>query len=203
MAHLTAILSVPREKDYATIAAMPIYAYAILVAGWLLWLTPFFRARQSEKPAKQVDRRARWGILLVAIAYCLLWQGRFWERSPRRWQVALAIVFFVLASLLSWTGARALGRQWRIDAGLSADHELITSGPYRFVRHPIYTSMLGVLLGTGTLITPWWLLLPSLLLFIIGTEIRVRIEDNLLASQFGDRFAEYQKRVPAYIPFPK
>jgi protein-S-isoprenylcysteine O-methyltransferase Ste14 len=60
------------------------------------------------------------------------------------------------------------------------------------------------LLGQGRfLIAPWWLLLPSLLLFIIGTEIRVRIEDNLLASQFGDRFAEYQKRVPAYIPFPK
>ncbi len=182
---------------------MPTYAYVILVLGWLIWLTPFLRAKQSEKPAKQVDRRARWGILLVAVAYTLLWQGRFWERSPRPRQVMLSIVFFVLASLLSWTGARALGRQWRIDAGLSADHELITSGPYRFVRHPIYTSLLCVLLGTGVLITPWWLLLPSLLLFIIGTEIRVRIEDHLLASQFGERFAEYQKRVPAYIPFPK
>ena len=70
------------------------------------------------------------------------------------------MVFFFLATLLSWTGARALGRQWRIDAGLSADHQLITSGPYRFVRHPIYTSMLSILLGTGFLITPWWLLLP-------------------------------------------
>jgi protein-S-isoprenylcysteine O-methyltransferase Ste14 len=182
---------------------MPKYAYAILVAGWLIWLTPFLRAKQSEKPAKQVDRRARWGILLVAVSYTLLWQGRFWERSPRAWQGALSIVLFVLASLLSWTGARALGRQWRIDAGLSADHELVTSGPYRLVRHPIYTSLLCILLGTGFLITPWWLLLAALLLFIIGTEIRVRIEDHLLASQFGDRFAEYQKRVPAYIPFPK
>jgi protein-S-isoprenylcysteine O-methyltransferase Ste14 len=182
---------------------MPGYAYAILVVGWFIWLTPFLRAKQSEKPAKQVDRRARWGILLVAIAYSLLLQGHFWERSTQPWQSALSIVLFVLASLLSWTGTRALGRQWRIDAGLSDDHELVTSGPYRFVRHPIYTSLLCVLLGTGVLITPWWLLLPSLLPFIIGTEIRVRIEDNLLASQFGERFAEYQKRVPAYIPFPK
>ncbi len=133
---------------------MPTYAYLILVLGWVLWLTPFFRARQAEKPAKQVDRRARWGILLVAIAYTLLWQGHFWERSPQPWQVALSIVLFVLASLLSWTGARALGRQWRIDAGLSADHELVMSGPYRFVRHPIYTSLLCILLGTGFLITP-------------------------------------------------
>jgi len=182
---------------------MPAYAYGILAVGWLIWLTPFFRAKQAEKPAKQVDRRARWGILLVGISFCLLWQGRFWERSPRPWQTALSILFFATGSLLSWTGASALGRQWRIDAGLSADHELITSGPYRFVRHPIYTSMLGVILGTGSLITPWWLLLPSLLLFVIGTEIRVRIEDHLLASQFGDRFLEYQRRVPAYIPFLK
>ena len=75
--------------------------------------------------------------------------------------------------------------------------------PYRVLRHPIYTSMLCVLFGTGVLITPWWLLLPSLLLFVIGTEIRVRIEDNLLASQFGEQFAEYRQRVPAYIPFLK
>jgi protein-S-isoprenylcysteine O-methyltransferase Ste14 len=182
---------------------MPTYAYAILVAGWFLWLAPFLRAKQSEKPPKQVDRRARWGILLVAIAYSLLWQGHFWERSTQPWQVSLSVVLFVLASLLSWTGSRALGRQWRIDAGLSADHELVMSGPYRLVRHPIYTSLLCVLLGTGFLITPWRLLLPAIFLFVIGTEIRVRVEDNLLASQFGERFTEYKKRVPAYIPFPK
>jgi len=63
--------------------------------------------------------------------------------------------------------------------------------------------MLCILLATGFLITPWWLLLPSLLLFIIGAEIRVRIEDNLLASHFGERFIEYQCRIPAYIPFLK
>src|SRR5258708_15307776 len=100
---------------------MPAYAYAPLVLGWLIWLTPFFRARQTEKPAKQVDRRARWGILLVAIAYCLLGQGRFWERSPRPWQGRLSILFFALSSLLSCTGARALRRQWRSHAGLHHD----------------------------------------------------------------------------------
>jgi nicotinamide riboside transporter PnuC len=86
---------------------MPKYAYAILVAGWLIWLTPFLRAKQSEKPAKQVDRRARWGILLVAIAYTLLLQGHFWERSLRPWQAAVSTVLFIVASLLSWTGARS------------------------------------------------------------------------------------------------
>jgi protein-S-isoprenylcysteine O-methyltransferase Ste14 len=61
--------------------------------------------------------------------------------------------------------------------------------------------MLCILLGTGTLITPWWLFLASLLVFLAGTEIRVRIEDRLLASHFGERFQEYKSSVSAYIPF--
>jgi len=59
------------------------------------------------------------------------------------------------------------------------------------------------LLGTGFLITPWWLLLASLLFFMIGTAIRVRLEDHLLASHFGEPFVEYQQPVPAYIPLLK
>jgi protein-S-isoprenylcysteine O-methyltransferase Ste14 len=86
---------------------------------------------------------------------------------------------------------------------LNPDHELVTSGPYKLVRHPIYTSMLFLLAGTGFMITPLPMLLLSTAVFMFGTEIRVRIEDRLLASRFGDRFQEYQHRVPAYIPFVK
>src|SRR5260370_7279837 len=116
---------------------MPAYAYVILVAGWLIWLTPFLRAKQSEKPAKQLDRRARWGILLVAVAYSFLWQSHFWERSPRLWQIALSIVLFVLAGLLSWTGARALGPHSPIDPVLTPPHQPFTSVPSTSVHHPL------------------------------------------------------------------
>jgi protein-S-isoprenylcysteine O-methyltransferase Ste14 len=163
-------------------------------------MTPFLLAKRNSQP-RELDRRARWGILLVAIAYSILGQNKFWERSVPGWRIALSIIFFLLAGLLSWTGVRALGRQWRIDAGLSSDHELVMSGPYRLVRHPIYTSMLCILGGTGFLITPLPFLLLSVLVFAIGTEIRVRIEDRLLVSRFGDRFRDYQRNVPAYIPF--
>jgi protein-S-isoprenylcysteine O-methyltransferase Ste14 len=87
-----------------------------------------------------------------------------------------------------------------VEAGLNADHELVTWGPYRLVRHPIYTSMLLLLLATGSLVTPWPLLLASLVSFLIGTEIRVRVEDRLLAERFGEQFQQYQRRVAAYIP---
>jgi protein-S-isoprenylcysteine O-methyltransferase Ste14 len=183
------------------VAGMTATVYAIFAAGWLLWLTPFLLAKRNSTSPEKLDRRARWGIVLVVIAFSMLWQNRFWERPLSAWRAVFSIVCLLLAALLSWTGARALGRQWRLDAGLSPDHQLITSGPYRVVRHPIYTSMLCLFTATGCLFTPIPVLLLSLVVFISGTEIRVRIEDKLLASRFGERFQEYQRRVPAYIPF--
>lgn len=180
---------------------MPVYAYVLVAAGFFLWFAPFVLARRGSHRPEKLDRRARWGIALEGSAYAVLWQGNFWTRSPERWQVALSAVFFAIAIALSWTGVRSLGRQWRIDAGLSADHELVQSGPYRVVRHPIYTSMLCALLGTGLIIARWPLLLLAMVLFFIGTEIRVRIEDALLASRFGDQFRNFQHSVSAYIPF--
>ena len=180
---------------------MNIYGYVILAAGWLLWFGPFVLLNPGFGKAQKIDPRARWGIVIVAISYSMLWQTRFWERSQQPWQLAIAILFFLLASLLSWTAKHALGKQWRIDAGLNADHELVTSGPYQIIRHPIYTSMLCILLGTGVLLTPLWLLALSLVVFLIGTEIRVRVEDSLLSSRFGDNFLNYRRNVRAYIPF--
>jgi protein-S-isoprenylcysteine O-methyltransferase Ste14 len=180
---------------------MPVYLYILLAVGWILWLLPFpLSGWNRSAPAKR-DKRWRWGLLLQIVAYCLLWQGHFWLRSPALWQVALAVLCFLLASLLSWTSTRALGKHLRFDAALSHDHELVRSGPYGMIRHPIYTSMLCILLGTGVLITPPLLFLAALILFLIGTEIRVRAEDGLLASRFGDEFLRYRQTVSAYVPF--
>src|SRR4051812_43227046 len=163
---------------------MRMYAYIILGVTWVTWVLPFVLAKRSPQPAQKVDRRARWGILLVAIAYALIWQGHFWESSLPLWRVVVSFLFLLFACVLSWSGTRFLGRQWRVDAGLNSDHKLIKNGPYHFVRHPIYASMLCLFCGTAAMITPLVLFLPALLLFILGTEIRVRIEDALLASRF-------------------
>jgi len=61
--------------------------------------------------------------------------------------------------------------------------------------------MLCLLLGTGFMITSTILFIPAILIFLAGTEIRVRVEDNLLAAHFGDQFRRYQQTVSAYIPF--
>ena len=179
---------------------MPIYAYIVLAAGWLFWFTPFVIKGWNFKTPEKKDRRARWGILLQGVAYALLWQGSFWTRVPGPWRTAFSILFLVAAGVLSWTATLALGHHLRFDAALSADHQLVRSGPYRFLRHPIYTSMFCLLLGTGLMIASPWLLLPAIVVFIAGTEIRVRVEDQLLASRFSDQFSDYKRNVSAYVP---
>ena len=149
---------------------MHAYVYFIVASGSILWCAPFVFVRSKRRIPLQLDRRARWGIALECVAYSLLWQGRFWERFPEWWRVASSVSLFVLACVISWTGAQALGRHFRVDAAVDTTHELVRSGPYRFVRHPIYTSMLCVLLGTGLLITPVYLLLVALAVFLIGTD---------------------------------
>ena len=175
--------------------------YTILAAGTVLWFLPFLLVRRKSKGALTLDRRARWGVALQGLSYTVLWQGPFWTRSLASWQTAFALALFAIAGAISWTSAFTLGRQLRVDAALEGDHRLIRSGPYRLVRHPIYTSMLAVLAGTGILIAPWYLLAPGLTLFLLGTGIRARVEESLLESRFGEEFRDYRRTVPALIPF--
>jgi len=102
---------------------------------------------------------------------------------------------------LAWASTQHLGKQWRYAAALREDHELITTGPYSWVRHPIYTSMLGMLLATGAGYTWWPMFAAALIFFLAGTEIRIHSEERLLAQRFQDSFVAYRARVPAYIPF--
>lgn len=172
----------------------------ILMVGWVGWGLPFFLMKQDGGKPRQLDRRARWGMLLQGVAFALVWQPR-WRISPGIGRLVLASTLFVLALTLSWTATQTLGRQWRFDAGLNTDHVLVRSGAYRYVRHPIYLSMLCVMLATGLLSVPAVLLAAATVFHVAGTEIRVRVEDGLLAARFGDRFREYQRQIPAYIPF--
>jgi protein-S-isoprenylcysteine O-methyltransferase Ste14 len=181
-----------------------ILAYAVLAAGTLLWCAPFVSGfLRTRRKSSRVDRNARWGVALECVGYSLLWQGPFWRMAPAWWRFALSLALFLLACLLSWTGAQALGKQWRIDAALGPGQTLVKSGPYRLVRHPIYASMLCVLLGTGFVLTRLPLLLVALAVFLAGTEIRIRSEDRLLEAAFGEQFAQYRRTVPGLIPFVK
>jgi protein-S-isoprenylcysteine O-methyltransferase Ste14 len=105
------------------------------------------------------------------------------------------------AVVMAWQAVAHLGKQFRLHAGLYDDHELVRTGPYSIVRHPIYSSLLAMLAANCLLLTRWPWALLALAIYIAGTEIRVRSEDGLLASRFPEEFAAYRRQVPAYLPF--
>jgi protein-S-isoprenylcysteine O-methyltransferase Ste14 len=175
-----------------------------MAAFWVAWTIPFLlnRARGQGK-AVRIDPRARLGIMIVSAGYLVAntHAPAVWNVRIETWRAFSGVVFGLAAIALVWMAVGNLGRQWRVDAGLNADHELVQSGAYRLVRHPIYLSMFCMLLMNvamvGTL--PGWPV--AIVLALVGTEIRVRVEDGLLQERFGATFTEWQKRVPAYLPF--
>jgi protein-S-isoprenylcysteine O-methyltransferase Ste14 len=174
---------------------------SLLVGGGIvLWLAPFLVAKRGSGSLVAVDRRARWGLLLEVIALAMMLQSSFWTATELSWRTVASAVCFFLAALLSWTSTRALGRQLRFDAAIGSQHELVREGPYRVIRHPIYCSMLWLLWGIGFVAAPLWLFVVATIVFLVGTEVRVRIEDRLLAERFGVAFAGYRRSTRAYLP---
>jgi protein-S-isoprenylcysteine O-methyltransferase Ste14 len=183
---------------------MSLFLWIELLVFWAAWFYPFvFRAPHGQKRQSITSRGPTLlGLLLEVTAIGLAFAFRLPSNIPRSaLRLFAAAISGPLAVLLSWTAVLHLGRQFRVTAGLYHDHQLVTSGPYSIVRHPIYTSLLAILIATQSILTPLPWAAASLVLFIAGTEIRVRTEDKLLASRFGQQFEQYRKGVPAYLPF--
>jgi protein-S-isoprenylcysteine O-methyltransferase Ste14 len=178
------------------------WAAIILLVCWFGWGYPFImRAPHRQKrPSISEPRPTIIGSALQGCAIFLAWAFRLPD-EPGIGRVSLSMVFGPIGVALAWYAVRHLGKQFRLQAGLYADHELIRTGPYSMVRHPVYASLLAILLSTILLLTRWPWSAVSLTLYVIGTEIRIWAEDRLLASRFGEEFTTYRRHVPAYLPF--
>jgi protein-S-isoprenylcysteine O-methyltransferase Ste14 len=170
---------------------------------WALWILQFalLRTTQKSTPVKTAPK-ARWGIVLQGLGYwvILVSARSSWTAPISVWRLSVGITLGMGGIWLASTGVRHLGKQWRVNAALNADHELVTSGPYQIVRHPIYASMLAMNIMIAILLgrLPWWPI--GVVLFLVGIEIRVRVEDGLLRERFGPRFEAWRLCVPAYLP---
>jgi protein-S-isoprenylcysteine O-methyltransferase Ste14 len=95
---------------------------------------------------------------------------------------------------------RHLASNWSGDVTLKADHELITSGPYSLVRHPIYTGLLLGFVGSALALGEWRGLVAVAL---VGLSLwrKLRVEERVMRQIFGERYLAYERRVSALIPF--
>ena len=178
------------------------FVWAVYLASWAVWVyIPVFRAPHGQKRASITAKRpTQLGIALETASYfaALVFHTNYVPSWPR---LVAVLIAGPLGVLLMWKAVAHLGRQFRINAGLWEDHELVRTGPYAIVRHPIYASMLLMLAATAMLVTrPWWMLVVFAM-FLAGTEIRVHTEDGLLKSRFGGQFDAYRRSVSAYVPF--
>lgn len=102
--------------------------------------------------------------------------------------------------LFSVWGRRHLGRNWSRAVTVKQDHELITSGPYALVRHPIYTGLLLGILGSSVALGQWRGLLAFALVFIALLN-KLRLEEQWMRAQFGETYVTYTRRVSALVPY--
>jgi protein-S-isoprenylcysteine O-methyltransferase Ste14 len=196
-------MSSPTPLALATLAGV-ILCWFVFAGIFLL------RKRTPKAPEAKRDRMATLGIVLQMCGYFLVFfqpPGQPFLPPVAALSGFVGIAFSVftvgIAVGSGWlieTAVRTLGRQWALRARLVEDHKLITVGPYAYLRNPIYTGMLGMLIATG-LATEHWVLLPgAVVIFVVGLVIRVRSEEKLLRAAFGEEFEDYARRVPAVLP---
>ncbi len=184
--------------------------YGLMGCWWIFGLTFWLRKQPPRTREAKRDGSSLLGLLLQAAGYFIVWfvplqHGHLLPKaygSPlAEWLMASIILMLAIASVwLVNSAARRLGKQWALAARLVEDHTLVQEGPYRFVRNPIYTGMLGMLVATGLAGGRWIALLVAMFLFGVGTWIRIRSEERLLREAFGSEFDRYAEKVPALIP---
>ncbi len=112
---------------------------------------------------------------------------------------AVALLMAATVWLFVWA-ARTMGRNWSIVARTRGDHALVTTGPFAWIRHPIYTAMFLMMIALAIGLGHVARLFIAVPLYALGTAIRVRIEERLLRTAFSPAYEEYANRVKRFIP---
>ena len=176
---------------------------------WIGFAAVFLlRKKPPGSPETKRNNIAMLGLALEAVGYAIVWTGRRQVETPiapigLTLQIALALITIATSIGSVWlvvAAVRTLGKQWAVAARLVEGHRLVTDGPYRIVRNPIYLGMFGMMIATGLAASRWESLLVAIVVFWIGTKLRIAGEEKLLREAFGEEFEEYVQRVPALLP---
>lgn len=111
------------------------------------------------------------------------------------------IVCSIISFKLRWAAIAALGKFWSLHVEMRDNHEFVQSGPFRFLRHPTYFSMILEIAAFGLVCSAWYMLLVVPFAFIPALIMRLRLEEPALVDKFGDAYRDYQRRVPMVIPY--
>jgi len=167
------------------------------------WAITWLRVKPTKAREKSADRLLT--VAIVALGFCLLFKQ--WTIGPlgaRFVREKAGIMWLGVA--ITWVGVMVaiwarytLGEYWSARVTLKEGHQLIRSGPYAFVRHPIYTGMFLAALGTVLVGGEWGGILALLLLITAHTRKAFR-EESLLTREFGEEYTNYRRRTGFLFP---
>ena len=184
----------------------------VMAAGWVGYGAILFVGKRGAAKGDSHRDAISWlGFFLQCAAYAIcfaFYRPYFSPLVPisllaEEILAVIAIALTIASVWFCWAAAGALGRHWALMARVIDGHELVSTGPYAIVRNPIYLAMLGMLLSTGLCVSRWQALGVAVVVFAVGTAIRIRTEENLLRAAFGAKFDDYARRVPAFLPRPR
>ncbi|APG03858.1 isoprenylcysteine carboxyl methyltransferase [Luteibacter rhizovicinus DSM 16549] len=178
-------------------------AWRILLVWWL-WSA--WGNKTAARGEPWLTRLAFYWLPL-AVAFVLLgpgeWYGHTWLREGI---VPHTVPFFAIAFVLVVTGVALaiwsrvlLGRNWSSVVQIKHDHVLIEAGPYRYVRHPIYTGILLAFIGTAVKVGDVRGIFAVLIVFASFWR-KLRMEERMLGETFGEAYSAYKRRTRALIP---
>lgn len=174
------------------------------VAWCLYWVSCARNAKRTVRRESLASRASYVlpllvGILLVALPHVpsAVFATRILPETFATYWVGVAMIFLGLTFAV-WA-RRHLGSNWSGTVTVKENHVLVRTGPYAWVRHPIYTGLLAAILGTavarGELRGVW-----SIVLCTIAFVIKLRIEEHWMRQVFGGEYARYSAVVPALVP---
>ena len=190
-------------------------AFWVLLGGLLVMRGHFsIRVRRAgerllpDQEAVEREGRGMFAVRVVGFVSVIAWLVLYALNPP--WMQALAIPLpgwlrwagfgLGLASLALWTWTQAmLGKEWSAQLQLRKEHHLVTSGPYAWVRHPLYTAMFSWAASLA-LLTANWVFMALAALSVVGVVARVPREEQMMIDEFGDEYRAYMQRTGRFFP---
>lgn len=177
---------------------------------WLIFLTYWFISSRGVKTTVKSEsflKRFVFYWLPLIIAFMLLgpgdWYGTSWLREnfvPHTNFVGALGLSISFAGLVTACWARyLLGTNWSATVQQKADHALITSGPYRLVRHPIYTGLLLMFSGHALIVGDYRAIVAVVIVFV-SLWFKLKKEEALMAQVFGSSYDQYRQSTKALLP---
>jgi len=180
------------------------YQYMAAMIGWVLFSIYWEIAAKSAAAAKSSESSGSRGVHVLLTNVALLLEiapirglGRFMAVAPLIMTAGLAVE--ALGLLLAIWARRHLGRNWSGEITIKEDHQLIRSGPYKWLRHPIYTGLLTMYVGTA-IVTGEWLALIGLMIAAFAYWRKIRLEEASLNVAFGTEYDAYRRGTWALVP---